>query len=90
MDGTEPLSDQFPVINDVVIGITKQEYKKMIVEVTCRTCNKDYSLKVPFAGHAEWMEGELIQNALPELSAGERELLISGTCDACWDEMFPE
>ena len=33
--------------------------------------------------------GELIQEALPELSADQRELLISGTCPKCWDELFP-
>ena len=89
MDGTEPLSDQFSVINGKVMGI-KQGRKKMIVEVACCICNKDHSIKVPLAGHAQWMDGELIQDALPELSSGERELLISGTCDDCWDEMFPD
>jgi len=33
-------------------------------------------------------EGELIQNALPYLSADERELLISGICGGCFDKMF--
>jgi len=89
VDGTEPLSDQFPVINGKVMGI-KREGEKMIVEVTCHSCSKNHSIKVPLAGHAQWMDGELIQDALPELSSGERELLISGTCDDCWDEMFPD
>ena len=88
MDGAEPLSAQFPVINGVVMGIKKRE-EKMILEVTCRSCSKNHSIKVPSEGHEEWMQGALIQNALPELSEGERELLISGTCDDCWDEMFP-
>jgi len=37
-----------------------------------------------------WSEGELIQVALDYLSEGERELLLSGTCDTCWDEMYGE
>ena len=88
MDGTEPLSDQFPVINGVVMGLNEGG-EKMIVEIECRFCNKDHSIKMSFAGHTAWTEGELIQDALPELSSGERELLISGTCGDCWDEMFP-
>ena len=39
---------------------------------------------------ATWKAGELIQNALPELSDEERELLISKTCDSCWNKLFPE
>ena len=30
-------------------------------------------------------EGVNIQNALPELSANEREMLITGICPNCWD-----
>jgi hypothetical protein len=43
---------------------------------------------VPEEGFHNWQGGELIQNALPELTADERELLISGTCPSCWDRMF--
>jgi hypothetical protein len=62
----------------------------MNIEVTCHRCNQNYSIEVSVEGHEKWQEGALIQDALPELSSGERELLISGTCDYCWDEMFPE
>ena len=34
-------------------------------------------------------EGRMRQDALPELSCDERELLISGTCGACFDKLFP-
>jgi hypothetical protein len=32
---------------------------------------------------------ELIQNVFPELSAAEREFLMSGVTTAEWDAMFP-
>ena len=35
-----------------------------------------------------WQNGSLIQDAMPYLSADERELLISGTCGTCFDKMF--
>jgi len=39
----------------------------------------------------DWHNGEgFIQDLMPYLSTGERELLISGTCGRCFDEMFPE
>jgi hypothetical protein len=38
---------------------------------------------------AHWEGGALIQDALGYLTADERELLISGTCGACFDNMFP-
>ena len=37
-----------------------------------------------------WMEGELIQNAMPQLSADEREFLMTGITPAEWDEAFAQ
>ena len=56
---------------------------------TCRQCKDQVEMQVYAEDVAAWENGELIQNALPYLSAGEREVLISGTCDSCWDKMFP-
>ena len=58
-------------------------------EITCWRCKTTHVIDVPDDGHAEWGQGMPIQDALPELSAGEREMLLSGTCDPCFDEMFP-
>lgn len=38
----------------------------------------------------DWMNGRNIQDALPNLSANEREMLISGIDPAYWDSMFKE
>ena len=37
-----------------------------------------------------WQSGELIQNAMPNLTPGEREWLISGFSEEEWEEMFGE
>ena len=37
---------------------------------------------------ASWEQGELVQNAMPNLSAGEREFIMSGITPTEWDEMF--
>jgi len=37
----------------------------------------------------EWIgRGDLIQDFFPDLSAEDREVLISQTCDACWQKLF--
>lgn len=62
-----------------------------IVEVTCVSCNTPHTVIVPTAGYKRWASGQAhIQDALPGLSAAERELLISGICPVCWDKLFRE
>lgn len=39
---------------------------------------------------AAWQGGELIQNAMPHLSADDREFLMTGATPEEWDEMFGE
>ena len=56
-----------------------------VVLVTCPFCGKDSLVRdVPIAGLLAWEKGELIQKALPELSAEDRELVKTGICDRCW------
>ena len=35
-----------------------------------------------------WEQGELVQNAMPELSADEREFILTGITPTEWDEFF--
>ena len=63
----------------------------MTVYTTCPFCGTINEISVDADGYFNWKyNGELVQNALPELSADEREMLISGICPKCWDNMFPE
>lgn len=41
-------------------------------------------------GLTAFNEGAFIQEAFPNLSADQREQIISGTHPKCWDEMFNE
>lgn len=62
---------------------------KETVTVPCRICQKKYTLTVWPDKFQQWQEGNgYIQDLLSDLSAAERELLISGTCGVCFDEMF--
>ena len=58
------------------------------LKVTCRHCDETHTLLVNVTDVTDWYSGKYIQDAMPYLSADERELLISQTCGVCWDEMF--
>ena len=58
------------------------------LQARCRTCGDTHILMVNAQDKKRWMEGELIQDAMPYLSADEREVLISGVCGTCFDKMF--
>jgi hypothetical protein len=54
----------------------------------CMVCGRQVILEVSHEGYDLWAGGALVQKAFPELSAPERELLITGTHPACWDRLF--
>lgn len=57
----------------------------------CLLCEQPSGVKgVPVNGFIDWYTGrKQIQDALPEMSVGDREVLVSGTHDACFNEAFP-
>jgi hypothetical protein len=60
------------------------------VFVRCFSCRAECDLPVTRQQLADWHGGALIQRVMPHLTAGERELLISGICGDCFDAMFRE
>lgn len=62
--------------------------EKVEIHVPCRRCGEEIPVSVRPNDLTDWKNGKLIQNAMPYLTPGERELFISGTCDKCWDKMF--
>jgi hypothetical protein len=62
------------------------------LQLKCWKCKRETELKVPTKGFDEWAmgTGKHIQYALPQLSPGDREFMISGTCEPCFDAMFGE
>lgn len=48
------------------------------------------TLKMTQQQYEDWQRGQYIQNAMPHLTAGEREFLMSGTTEEQWDETFKE
>lgn len=62
---------------------------KYLVSGKCPRCQEGWQIPVDKNGFDSWRNGALIQKALPELSVNDRELLISGMCARCFDEIFP-
>lgn len=68
----------------------KMNYKEVSVITRCPFCGHANEVEVNEMDYLDWQDGELAQNAFPYLSADEREMLISGICNQCWDGMFGE
>lgn len=55
----------------------------------CLVCNKTGELTIEAESFEKWQSGTFIQDAFPELSADQREMLMTGIHGKCWDQMFP-
>jgi hypothetical protein len=61
-----------------------------IVEIQCCQCKKDVRMEVGTQNLIAWKFGKHVQDALPELSADQRELFITQICGACYDIITEE
>jgi hypothetical protein len=57
---------------------------------TCIVCKKVHKINVTTEQLHDWDSGTTIQDAMPNLSSSDRELLISGICGRCYDEILRE
>ena len=61
---------------------------EIVVKTKCPICGRPQNVVVPREGYENWRyKGKLIQNALPTLTADEREALMTGTCSDCWAKL---
>lgn len=58
--------------------------------IACRMCGEPQTIWFDIADWNEWRAGAYIQDAMPYLTAAEREMLISQTCDNCWNNLFAD
>jgi hypothetical protein len=64
--------------------------KKHGYSAKCKVCKGVQTIQATTKDMDDWMRGKKIQNAMPYLTANERELLMSGICGTCYDNMFGE
>ena len=60
----------------------------MKVTRTCPVCGLKQLLVVDEAAYKAWRSGTYIQDAFPDLNEDQREVLKTGICAPCWDNMF--
>lgn len=58
------------------------------IEIICPMCGEIHSVEVDLMQYKAWRDGEVIQRAMPQLSATEREQLISHLCSQCQTLIF--
>lgn len=61
-----------------------------IISKTCFYCENRYVFVVPVKAYDAWKGGAFIQDAFPDMSMNDRELLISGACGPCFDSIMPD
>lgn len=68
------------------------EEKMVNLKVQCRMCNMVVIIPVKEEDYKKFISPNRphIQDIFPYLTPAERELLLSRTCQACWDKMFPD
>lgn len=58
---------------------------------TCPRCHKVHEVVVDFEDYTNYMMGDAkIQDAFPYLSANEREYILTGFCEDCWNNLFAD
>jgi hypothetical protein len=58
------------------------------LDTTCPICNEPDQAMVDADKYDRWVAGELIQNVWPEMTTAQREVIKTGVCETCWNEMF--
>ena len=61
---------------------------QILLSGECIVCGKHVHFQVSEIGYLNWQNGMNIQNALPELSPANREMMISNICDECFNRTF--
>lgn len=67
---------------------------KVILTTVCPFCNKPQKMVLEGAKAAEYKKGKVayeagyrIQDAFPSFTLSEREFILTGICDECWESI---
>lgn len=67
--------------------------ENMLVEVItkpCIECGNRTTMFLDLDKYNSWINGKHIQDVWPEKSVSERELLMTGIHEGCWNKIFGE
>ena len=61
------------------------------IQEVCIACGVKHFAAVTAEGYRRYIEGGMVQDCFPNMSAGYRELFFqTGICETCFDILFPE
>lgn len=60
----------------------------LVLTSPCQFCGNQSQFTLNREAYEAWQRGAHIQDVFPELSADDRETLISGSCGPCFDKAF--
>lgn len=60
------------------------------IERKCPMCKETKTVNFSEDGLIAWQNGMKIQHAFPDMTPGQREFLLTGICDPCWDKLWKE
>ena len=58
----------------------------VVITKVCPNCLRTARSVVSRDGYERWRSGTLIQDAFPEMSAAQREMLLTGIHPECWHD----
>ncbi len=72
-----------------VTRIVSDDGQNVTFSGECLFDNHPFSITTKLSDANRWINGENIANCFPELSADDREILLSGISPNHWNELFP-
>ena len=65
-----------------------------MIKIKCELCDQDIPVAITEGEFVDWTLNHktlpVVQDHFPQLSAEDREMLVSGVCGKCWDRLFPD
>lgn len=68
--------------------IIEMDSQNVKIQKTCPFCKTKSEVVVPTEGYSRWVQGELIQRAMPTVPPTSREFLKTGICRNCQETLF--
>ena len=59
-------------------------------DITCSSCGDVFRITAPKSAWDARANGARVQEAFPMLNSDQREILVSGICGPCFDEMLED
>lgn len=67
-----------------------ETYDKVTIYKLCMVCGKESEVHVDQEGFIAWQNGTKVQDAFPNMTPCDREILITGTHPNCWKVLFDD